>query len=187
MKTLHKAEIIFDKIIDYMLMAAAAIVVLDALAVSADVILRKAIGFTWSPLYEIITYSLLWMTFLGTTAIMRMNGHVKMDSLTSHLSPKKEALLNSITHGFCVLLIGVILFYTIKLTITDYKTNFILASILNPPKWPIEIIIPFGFFLLFIQTIRNAREFFDRYKSLSRLKRPAVDHQVRGDNVSIDN
>ncbi len=165
MKALCKAEIIFDKIIDYMLMAAAAIVVLEALAVSADVILRKLIGFTWAPLYEIITYSLLWMTFLGTTAIMRMNGHVKMDSLTSHLSPKSEALLNSISYGVCVLLAGVMLFYTIKLTITDYQTNFILASILNPPKWPIEIIIPIGFFMLFIQIIRNAKGFFDRYKS----------------------
>ncbi len=187
MKTLHKTEIIFDKIIDYMLMAAAAIVVLDALAVSTDVILRKAIGFTWSPLYEIITYSLLWMTFLGTTAIMRMNGHVKMDFLTTQLSPKAEALLNSITHGFCALLAGVMLFYTIKLTITDYQANFILASILNPPKWPIEIIIPIGFFMLFVQIIRNAKGFFEKYKSLSLQKKPVVDHQVRGDKVSSYN
>jgi len=90
MKTLQKAEFIFDKIIDYMLTAAAVIIVLDALAVSMDVILRKVIGFTWSPLYEIITYSLLWMTFLGTTAIMRKNGHVKMDSITGILSKKMK-------------------------------------------------------------------------------------------------
>jgi C4-dicarboxylate transporter DctQ subunit len=176
MKTLCKAEIIFDKIINYMLMAAAAIVVLDALAVSADVILRKVIGFTWAPLYEIISYSLLWMTFLGTTAIMRMNSHIKMDSLISQLSPKTEALLNAITHCVCVLLSGIILFYTIKLTITDYQTNFILASILNPPKWPIEIIIPVGFFMLFVQIIRNGKGFFERYKALSRQKKPAADH-----------
>ncbi len=187
MKTLRKAEIIFDKIIDCMLMAAAAIVVLDALAVSADVILRKAIGFTWAPLYEIITYSLLWMTFLGTTAIMRMNGHVKMDSLTGQLPPKTEALMNSITHCVCVLLAGVMLFYTIKLTITDYQTNFILASILNPPKWPIEIIIPIGFFMLFVQIIRNAKGFFEKYKDLSRREKPADDHQSHGDKVSSHN
>jgi TRAP-type C4-dicarboxylate transport system permease small subunit len=184
MKALRKAEIIFDRIIDYMLMAAAAIVVLDALAVSADVIVRKVIDFTWAPLYEIITYSLLWMTFLGTTAIMRKNGHVKMDSLTSQLSPKTQALVHTVTHCVCVLLAGVMLFYTVKLTITDYKTNFVLASILNPPKWPIEIIIPIGFFMLFVQIIRNTKGFFERYRALSRQKRPAVDHQVRGDTVS---
>ena len=184
MKALRKAEILFDKIIDYMLMAAAAIVVLDALAVSTDVILRKVIGFTWAPLYEIITYSLLWMTFLGTTAIMRMNGHVKMDSLTSQLSPKTEALLNGITHCFCVLLAGVVLFYAIKLTVSDYQTDFILASILNPPKWPIEIIIPIGFLMLLIQIIRNAKDFFERYKDLSRGKSPDVDHQAGADKPS---
>jgi len=177
MKVLRKAEIIFDKIIDTMLMAAAVIVVLDALLVSADVILRKAVGFTWAPLYEIITYSLLWMTFLGTTAIMRMNGHVRMDSLTSQLSSKTEALLNTITHSVCVLLAGVMLFYTIKLTIADYQTHFVLASILNPPKWPIEIIIPMGFFMLFVQIIRNTMGFFERYKALSRQEVLDADNQ----------
>jgi TRAP-type C4-dicarboxylate transport system permease small subunit len=168
MKALRKAEIIFDKIVDYMLAAAAFIVVLDAVAVAVDVTLRKAIGFTWAPLYEIITYSLLWMTFLGTTAIMRMNSHVKMDSLISQLSPKTEALLNGITHSMCALLALAMLFYTIKLTITDYQTDFFLASILNPPKWPIEIIIPVGFLMLFIQVIRNTRGFFKKYRTLSR-------------------
>jgi TRAP-type C4-dicarboxylate transport system permease small subunit len=187
MKALRKADIIFDKTIDYMLTLAAVIVVLDALAVAADVTLRKVIGFTWAPLYEIITYSLLWMTFLGTTAIMRMNSHVKMDSLTSQLSPKSEALLNSISHCVCVLLAGIMLFYTVKLTITDYQTNFVLASILNPPKWPIEVIIPVGFFMLFVQIIRNTRGFFERYKALSRQDTPAADTQGPGDNVSSHN
>jgi TRAP-type C4-dicarboxylate transport system permease small subunit len=183
MKTFHKAEIIFDKIIDCMLALAAVIVVIDALAVSADVILRKTIGFTWAPLYEIITYSLLWITFLGTTAIMRMNGHVKMDSLTSQLNPKTGALLNSISHGVCVLLAGIMLFYTIKLTITDYRTNFVLASILNPPKWPIEIIIPVGFLMLFIQLIRNTGVYFKKYRDLALHKKPAAGGQAEGKKV----
>ena len=187
MKALRKAEIIFDKIIDFMLMTAAAIVVLDAIAVSADVILRKTIGFTWAPLYEIITYSLLWITFLGTTAIMRMNGHVKMDSLTSQLSPKKAALLNCISHGVCVVLAGIMLFYTIKLIVTDYQTNFVLASILNPPKWPIEIIIPAGFFMLFIQLIRNTRAYFERYRDLSRQKKPDAGNHVHAEKTSTHN
>ena len=172
MKTLQKVEFIFDKIVDYMLTLAAVIIVLDALAVSMDVILRKVIGFTWSPLYEIITYSLLWMTFLGTTAIMRKNGHVKMDSITGALTKKNEALLNVFSHSVCILVAAVMLFYTVKLTLTDYQGNFILASILNPPKWPIEIIIPIGFLMLFIQLIRNTRDFFKRYAYLSGLEKP---------------
>ncbi len=181
MKPLCKAEIIFDKIIDFMLLTAAAIVVLDALAVSADVILRKALNFTWAPLYEIITYSLLWMTFLGTTAIMRMKGHVKMDSLTSRLSSKNEALVNTIIHFICLAPVGIMLFYTCKLMITDYQTNFVLASILNPPKWPIEIIIPIGFLMLFVQIIRNARDSIDRYRALSQSEE--ADNDAGGEDV----
>ena len=64
------------------------------------------------------------------------------------------------------------LFYTVKLTAADYQGNFILASILNPPKWPIEIIIPIGFLMLFIQLIRNARDFYKRYAYLSGMKKP---------------
>jgi TRAP-type C4-dicarboxylate transport system permease small subunit len=172
MKTMQKAENIFDKIIDFMLTIAAVIVVLDALAVSMDVILRKVIGFTWAPLYEIITYSLLWMTFLGTTAIMRKNGHVKMDSITGSLSAKNEALLNVISHSVCILVAGIMLYYTIKLTTADYQGNFILASILNPPKWPIEIIIPIGFFMMFLQLTRNTRDFIKRYSLLSGMEKP---------------
>jgi TRAP-type mannitol/chloroaromatic compound transport system permease small subunit len=59
------------------------------------------------------------------------------------------------------------LYYTVKLTLADYQANFILASILNPPKWPIEIIIPIGFFMLFLQLIRNTRDFLKRYLILS--------------------
>jgi C4-dicarboxylate transporter DctQ subunit len=167
MNFLKKAEKIYDKIVDYTLLAAAGIVVLDAVAVSQDVIIRKLFDFTWSPLFEIMTYSLVWMTFLGTTAIMRQQQHVKMDSLTGRLPRKAMALVNVITSCMCtVLLIGIV-FYTLRLTIHDLRTHFVLASILNPPKWPIEIIIPIGFFMLFIQVIRNGIGFFNQYKVAS--------------------
>jgi TRAP-type C4-dicarboxylate transport system permease small subunit len=183
MSLFHRAEIIFDKIIDSMLLAAAVIVVLDAIAVSVDVLLRKFIGFTWAPLYEIITFTLLWMTFLGTTAIMRMNSHVKMDSVTGRLSPKAQALINSVTSTLCALLVVGIVFYTVKLTVSDYQTNFILATIVNPPKWPIEIIIPIGFVMLLIQIIRNARGFFATYKALSRQEQLAADRTAGAEKV----
>jgi TRAP-type C4-dicarboxylate transport system permease small subunit len=183
MKLLHKAGIIFDKIVDYMLLSAAVIVVLTAVVVSEDVISRKFFGFTWVLLYEIITYALLWMTFLGTTAIMRMHSHVKMDSVTGRLSSKVQALINGVTSTLCALLLIGIVFYTAKMTVSDYQTNFILATILNPPKWPIEIIIPTGFFMLLIQIIRNAHGFFVTYKALSRQEQLAADHTIGTEKV----
>jgi TRAP-type C4-dicarboxylate transport system permease small subunit len=167
MKILRRAGFVFDKAIDYMLLTAAVIIVLDAVVVSQDVLIRKFFDFTWAPLFELVTFTLLWMTFLGATALMRSLGHVKMDSVTSRLEPKTQTLVNFITSCACVFLLGGIAYYTIRLTVHDYQTHFVLATILNPIKWPIEIIIPIGFFMLFIQVIRNAYNFYNSYKKMS--------------------
>jgi TRAP-type C4-dicarboxylate transport system permease small subunit len=164
MEILHRAGVVFDKIIDYMLLAAAIIIVFDAVAVSQDVIIRKFIGFTWSPLFEIITFTLLWMTFLGTTSLMRSLGHVKMDSLTGRLEPRTQALVNFITSCACVLLMALMIYYTVKLDVQDYQSHYTLATIVRPVKWPIESIIPIGFIMLGIQLIRNARNFLNTYR-----------------------
>ena len=65
-----------------------------------DVIIRKAVDFTWAPLYEILTFSLVWMTFLGTTAIYRDNGHVKLDSFRMVL-PKRAQTFRPLHHVVC--------------------------------------------------------------------------------------
>jgi TRAP-type C4-dicarboxylate transport system permease small subunit len=176
MRFWSQAERVFDKVVDYMLLAAAVIVVGDAVVVSLDVILRKTVNYTWAPLYEIMEYTLLWMVFLGTTAIMRMNMHVRMESLIGQLSLKGQAMVNAITSVFCALLAIGILVYTVRLTFHDYQTHYLLATILNPIKWPIEIIIPIGFFMLFIQLLRNSRDFYATYKTLSREKHPTTGH-----------
>jgi TRAP-type C4-dicarboxylate transport system permease small subunit len=161
MNLLRRAGVVFDKIVDFMLLAAAVIIVLDAVAVSQDVLIRKFFNFTWAPLFEIITFTLLWMTFLGTTALMRALGHVKMDSVTSRFEPKTLALVNFITSCACVLLMVLMTYYTGRLTLHDYQTHFTVATVLNPPKWPIEIVIPIGFFMLGIQLIRNAYNYLN--------------------------
>jgi TRAP-type C4-dicarboxylate transport system permease small subunit len=166
MNFLRRAGHIYDKAVDYMLLAAAAIIVLDAVAVSQDVIIRKFFNFTWAPLFEIVTYTLVWMTFLGTTALMRALGHVKMDSLTSRLEPRTQVMLNFITSCASVLLLVGMTYYTVRLTVSDYQTHFTMATVLNPPKWPIEIIIPITLLMLFIQVIRNAYNFMISYRKM---------------------
>jgi C4-dicarboxylate transporter DctQ subunit len=167
MNFLRRAGFVFDKAVDYMLLAAAVVIVFDALAVSQDVIIRKFFDFTWAPLFEIITFTLLWMTFLGTTSLMRSLGHVKMDSVTGRFEPRTQALVNFLTSCACVLLMGLMTYYTLRLTVQDYQTNYTVATILRPVKWPIEMIIPIGFFMLGVQLIRNAYKFINIYKGVS--------------------
>jgi TRAP-type C4-dicarboxylate transport system permease small subunit len=165
MSATQKIGKIFDKVVDFMLLAAAIIIVFDAVAVSQDVIIRKFFDFTWSPLYEIMEFTLLWFTFLGTTALMRAQTHVRMDSLSSRFPHKAQAMLSFVTSTACSLLLVGICIYTVKLLIFDIQTNFVLSTILNEAKWPIEIIIPIGFICLLVQMIRNAAGFLKTYQT----------------------
>jgi TRAP-type C4-dicarboxylate transport system permease small subunit len=165
MEFFRKAEKVFDKTVSIMLLISGAIVLFDCAAVVQDVIIRKTTDFTWSPLYEILTYSLVWMTFLGTTAIYRDDGHVKLDSFMQLLPKRAQTLVHFITSCAVAVLCAFLLFLTARLTANDYQNHFVLATVLNPPKWPIEIIIPFNFVLLFIQAIRHSVRYFMAYRS----------------------
>lgn len=165
MNFLRKAEKGFDRLVSAMLLLSGAIVLIDMVAVVQDVIIRKSVDFTWGPLYELLTFSLVWMTFLGTTAIYRDDGHVKLDSFMQMLPKRSQLLIHFITSCAVACLCLFLLFLTARLTLNDYKNHFILSTILNPPKWPIEIIIPFNFVLLFLQAIRHSVRFYGLYRS----------------------
>jgi TRAP-type C4-dicarboxylate transport system permease small subunit len=164
MNFLRKAERFFDRLMNLMLLVSGVIVILDTVLVAQDVIVRKSLDYTWSPLYEILTYSLVWMTFLGTAAIYRDDGHVKLDSFMQLLPKRTQTFINFLTSCAVVVLCIFMCFLTARLTINDALNHFVLATILNPPKWPIEIIIPIAFFMLFIQAIRHSVRYFKAYR-----------------------
>ena len=169
MKYLAKAGRAFDKTIDALLVISGLIVFVQAVWISVDVIVRKSFDWTWAPSFEILAYSLVWMTFLGTASIYRDRGHVVMEAIVQRFSAKAQDLIGLVTTiavmGLCLFLF----FFTARLTIVDYQNHFILASILNPPKWPIEIVIPLSFLLLFIQSIRHVVTYYRAYKSGERI------------------
>jgi TRAP-type C4-dicarboxylate transport system permease small subunit len=175
MNFLKRAGLWFDKIIDALLIASGLIVFIQALWVSQDVIVRKIFGWTWAPSFEILAYSLVWMTFLGTTAIYRDRGHVVMEAIVQRFPVRMQNVMSIITTvavaGLCLFM----LFFTARLTVQDYQNHFILSSILNPPKWPIELVIPLSFLLLFIQALRHVGFY---YRAFQRGERVAAGEQT---------
>lgn len=155
--------------IDVMLTVAGLIVFVQAIWVSVDVIVRKSFDWTWAPSFEILTYSLVWMTFLGVTAIYRDRGHVVMEAIIYRLPARIQSLISVVTTIAVMLLCLFLLFFTARLTYHDYREHFVLASILNPPKWPIEIVIPLTFLMLLIQSVRHVVFYYRAYRSGQRV------------------
>jgi TRAP-type C4-dicarboxylate transport system permease small subunit len=170
MKFLAKAGKVFDRVVDAMLVVSGLIVFIQAIWVSLDVIIKKSFDWTWSPSYEILTYSLVWMTFLGTASIYRDRGHVVMEAIVQRFSPRFQDVIGLITTAAIAVLCVFLLFITARLTIRDYQEHFILATVLNPPKWPIEIVIPLSFLAMFIQSIRHLGLYYRAYRSGERVQ-----------------
>ncbi len=159
----------FDKTVDTMLVTSGLIVFVQAIWVSIDVIVRKAFDWTWAPSFELLSYSLVWMTFLGVAAIYRDRGHVIMEAVVQSLPAKVQNLISLITTCAVMGLCAFLLFFTARLTIRDYVDHFVLASVLNPPKWPIEIVIPLAFLTLFVQSLRHLGFYYRAYRSGERV------------------
>jgi C4-dicarboxylate transporter DctQ subunit len=170
MSFLHKAGRVFDRTIDGMLVASGLIVFIQAIWVSVDVIVKKSFDWTWAPSFEILSYSLLWMTFLGTAAIYRDRGHVVMEAIVQKIPARVQDMVSLVTTIAIVALCGFLFFITARLTVRDYQNHFVLASILNPPKWPIEIVIPLSFLMMFIQSIRHVGLYYRAYRAGERVQ-----------------
>jgi C4-dicarboxylate transporter DctQ subunit len=145
----------FDKTVTAMMVFGAALIVIDMLAVSVDVIVRYVVGVTYTGLFELTEYSLLWMTFLATAWLLKIDGHIKLDLVLDRLNPRRKVITNIATAIICEILLGFLIWYSAKLTVNDIQYGTYLSTVLQPIRWPVEIIIPIGYFLLFIVMLRR--------------------------------
>jgi TRAP-type C4-dicarboxylate transport system permease small subunit len=166
MKPAERFWSVFDKTITAMMVLGAALIIIDTLAVSIDVIVRYVAGVSYTGLFELTEYSLLWITFLATAWLLKTGGHIRVDLLADRLEPGPRAILDSIASIIGILLLGALTWYGARLTVLDFQTGLYLSSILSPVKWPIEIIIPIGYLLLLIDLLRKT------YHRLAALRTP---------------
>ncbi len=167
-KAADRAWAIYDRILDVFLVFATVLVIFDTVIVSVDILMRSAFGTTWKGFFEITEYSLLWMAFLGAAWLMRINGHVRVDLILTRLKPRPQTIINIVSSIICMIVFAIIVWYSVKITLHDYRVGFVLPSLLTPPKWPVEIIIPIGSLLLLIQLSRNFYEHLKNWIALSR-------------------
>mgnify|MGYP001108783321 CR=1 FL=1 len=155
MKLLRKITAIFDRIIDLAAILGAILIVFAMLAVNADIAWTffRGGGIIW--VYEIGTFCLLYITFLGTAWVLKKEGHVKMDFVFNRLKPRDQARLNVITSVFGIIISLVLVWWGVKVTCEHFQNGYYIRSIINYPTGVLLAIIPFGSFLLFIQFLRR--------------------------------
>lgn len=161
-----KVSNIFDRTLDLLVILAAVILFYIMLSVAYEIIMRKFLGRGQDWVLEIAEYSLLYITFLIAAWVLRREGHVKMDIVLAQLEPRAQAMVNFITSIIGAIALLLVTWYGATMTWEFFQGGAFLATILEPPTWPIMGIIPIGSFLFFIQFLRRSYSFLVRWRAL---------------------
>ena len=158
MKLVTKVTNVFDRILDFLFVFAGVLIVFMMLSTTANVMLRL-VGrpILWS--LEITEYSLAFIPFLGAAWLLRKEGHVKLDLLLTRLKPGPRSLVNIFTSMLVTIAVLALTWYSALATWDSFQVSYMTAATLHFPRFSLELIIPIGSFLLFIQFLRRTYGF----------------------------
>jgi len=152
---MKKLMALFDHVVNGMIFLAGVILVFIMLSVCMEVILRYFLNRPQMWVTEVTEVLLLYITFLGTTWLLRQEGHVKVDIILNRLKPKTLALLGIFSSAIGVLV-------SITLTVSGFQLtwDYVQRGIYTPtameiPVSIIIVIIPVGSLMLLVQFIRR--------------------------------
>jgi len=168
---LLKLEKITDKIIDFVGLITAFLLVLMILNVAYDVFMRYLFHDSSIAMQELEWHEFAVIMLYGTGYALRHNAHVRVDFLYDNFSPKKKAWINILGVIFFLLPLAVLVIYSSYSFVMDaYTSNEISQDPGGLPyRWIIKAQIPFAFiFLIFcainfmlhnINVLRGIEEF----------------------------
>lgn len=145
----------FDRLIDWIGVAAGVMLVSLVVLVCIDVFVRNvvaSISVPWIP--ELNEYLLYAITFMGSPWVLRERGHIIVDLVTQTLSPKNRRRAEFLTNAMGAFVCLVLCYYSVAVLIRSYNAgNQVVKTYTFPEWWPM-VIVPPVFLLLAIIFIR---------------------------------
>ncbi|MHB8918662.1 MAG: TRAP transporter small permease subunit [Desulfocucumaceae bacterium] len=145
-----------DNIVRMLAFVAGLITIFIMFAISYGVIARKFFDMPIPWVIEVSSYALLFITFLGTPWLLRVNGHIRVDLLYSALSKRNRNILNLITSVLGVITNFILLSYGLAVTVDNWQRHILVMNILATPKFILLAVIPLGSFFLLVEFLMRA-------------------------------
>ena len=149
-------DTVFNNTVKYLCYSAAAILVMTAIAISVDVTLRYAINKPLMWVFEGTEYALLFITFLSAAFVLQRDQHVKLDLALNVMGKKLRTRFNAFISLIMAVVCLVITWSSTHYLIYLYQNDVMIIKYYTIPQCTIYFIIPVGFFLLFIQSLKRA-------------------------------
>jgi len=157
MKPLTGLTTVFDKAVSALAILGGVVLVLVMLAINYGVIMRYFFRSPQAWVPEVTAMSLVYITFLGTTWVLRKNGHVIMDVVDLLLKPRGKGILDAVTSFICSIMFLLLVVYGVNVTWDHYIRGLYNAhEVLRIPTAYLLAIIPVGSFMLFVQFLRRS-------------------------------
>jgi C4-dicarboxylate transporter DctQ subunit len=145
----------FDRVLDWMAALASILLLAITLIVTYSAILRYL--HLTPPIWvlQYTEYGLLWITFLGAAWLQRLDGHIRIDSVITHLPRRIRARLETFNLVLgCLVTLTVFCFALIH-CFELFHRGIMEVKATNVPKYVVFCIIPFGSLVLFLQFVRD--------------------------------
>jgi len=150
----------FDKLLDFLALFCAVLMIFMLVSVNYAVVLRYLFRGGVVGILEIWEYMVLYVAFLGSAWQLRRKGHVGIDVLSSRLKPKSQATLSTVTYSLCALVTGTLCWFGTKEWWEKFTTGVRLTETeLEVFQYLVLWVVPFGFLLLTIQFLRHVYHF----------------------------
>jgi TRAP-type C4-dicarboxylate transport system permease small subunit len=160
---------VFGRMIDRILMALAVIAgvlcILMMLGISTEVVTRYFFKIPILGMLEATEIAMLYITFLSAAWVLKNEGHVNMDLINNHLSPRALGLLNAFLSVIGAVIAFVLVWYGAKVTIGAFQEGTHMPGNIDINKGYQLLIIPLGSLLLFVQFLRRAYGFWKKSKT----------------------
>lgn len=136
MQFLRKFYDFIRKLDNFLGMAAMAFIIVLA---CANVFMRYVIGRPWGWVEEITVFTFVWLTMLGASAVIHVEGHCSIDVLVTRMPPKYQRMTSIIADAIVLITLCLLIWFGILLTIRGYTK---LTPMLGIPYSYIDASIP---------------------------------------------
>ena len=144
----------YERLLDLFKIGAEIVVFLIFLLIVIDVFLRLLSIHPWSYTLGVVEYGLLWFTMLGAPWLVRMKGHVFVDSLVSLLPVIVQAVLARLVYVVCIVCCLFFIYYSTDLLIDAYVTGEMDIRGEAQPLWMLLAPMPVSFAMIAFEFLR---------------------------------
>jgi C4-dicarboxylate transporter, DctQ subunit len=153
------------------LIAAVCVLILMVLVI-ADIFGRYLLNAPVPMAYEVGSFLMVFVVFLGLAYTQRMGAHIRVEFFTLRLSAKARVILDIVASVLGLVLYAIIVYQSFVWAWASWQVGDYVAGLVNIPRWPSQFVVPLGAALLCLQFLSDVRQRIAELRSPGILDNP---------------